>query len=90
MPTIQISAGDKLPHVFNVIIEIPAEGGSIKYEVDKDSGLLMVDRFMPVAMHSNLVSGLKWKVGRIKMPPWQCLKKVLKIINLSSIRGVPE
>lgn len=51
MSAIQISAGDKLPHVFNAIIEIPAEGGSIKYEVDKDSGLLMVDRFMPVAMH---------------------------------------
>lgn len=51
MSIIQIPAGDKLPHVFNAIIEIPAEGGSIKYEVDKDSGLLMVDRFMPVAMH---------------------------------------
>lgn len=48
---ISISAGDNLPHEFNVIIEIPADGGSIKYEVDKESGLLMVDRFMPVAMH---------------------------------------
>jgi inorganic pyrophosphatase len=45
-----ISAGN-LPHDFNVIIEISAEAGSVKYEVDKDSGLLMVDRFMPVAMY---------------------------------------
>ncbi len=49
--SVSITAGDQLPHQFNVIIEIPADGGSIKYEVDKDSGLLMVDRFMPVAMH---------------------------------------
>lgn len=46
-----LSAGSDLPNVFNAIIEIPADGGSIKYEIDKDSGLLMVDRFMPVAMH---------------------------------------
>ena len=33
-----IPAGDKLPESFNVIIEIPADGKAIKYEVDKDSG----------------------------------------------------
>lgn len=49
--SVTLSAGDKLPNEFNVIIEIPADGGSIKYEVDKESGLLMIDRFMPVAMH---------------------------------------
>ncbi len=46
-----IPAGKNIPSDFNAIIEIPANGGSIKYEVDKESGLLMVDRFMPVAMH---------------------------------------
>jgi inorganic pyrophosphatase len=46
-----IPAGDKLPESFNVIIEIPADGKAIKYEVDKDTGLLVVDRFMPTAMH---------------------------------------
>ncbi len=51
MSVSSLSAGDDLPHFFNVIVEIPADGGSIKYEIDKDSGLLMVDRFMPVAMH---------------------------------------
>ncbi len=46
-----IAAGRDLPNEFNAIIEIAAEGGAIKYEMDKDTGLLMVDRFMPVAMH---------------------------------------
>lgn len=49
--SIHISAGKDLPNDFHVIIEIPAESGSVKYEVDKASGLLMVDRFMPVAMY---------------------------------------
>lgn len=45
-----IPAGENLPHDFNVIIEISANGGAIKYEVDKDTGLLHVDRFMPTSM----------------------------------------
>lgn len=45
-----ITAGESLPNDVNTIIEIPAEGGAIKYEMDKDSGLLKVDRFMPTAM----------------------------------------
>lgn len=34
----------------NVIIEIPRGGEPVKYEIDKDSGALFVDRFMQVAM----------------------------------------
>jgi inorganic pyrophosphatase len=45
-----LGPGDKAPNEFNVVIEIPAYGPPVKYEVDKDSGLLMVDRFMNVAM----------------------------------------
>mgnify|MGYP000748246756 FL=1 len=45
-----LGAGDKAPQEFNVVIEIPAYGPPVKYEVDKDSGTLMVDRFMNVAM----------------------------------------
>src|SRR6204780_4391706 len=44
-------AGEKLPHEFNVIIEIPMNADPIKYEVDKESGALFVDRFMTTAMH---------------------------------------
>lgn len=47
----QISPGKEVPKDINVIIEIPANGNQVKYEVDKDSGLLIVDRFMPTAMH---------------------------------------
>ena len=46
-----VSAGEKVPHEFNVIIEIPMNADPIKYEVDKDSGALFVDRFMMTAMH---------------------------------------
>ncbi len=45
-----LGAGDKAPNEFNVVIEIAAYGPPVKYEVDKDSGLLMVDRFMNVSM----------------------------------------
>ena len=46
-----LGPGSKAPEEFNVVIEITPEGGPVKYEVDKDTGLLMVDRFMNVAMH---------------------------------------
>lgn len=46
-----LSPGKSIPDDFNVIIEIPAQAGMIKYEMDKDSGLLSVDRFMPTAMY---------------------------------------
>lgn len=46
-----VTAGDDLPQEFNVIIEIPMNADPIKYEVDKESGALFVDRFMMTAMH---------------------------------------
>lgn len=36
---------------FNTVIEIPANSPAVKYEVDKDANMLVVDRFMPTAMH---------------------------------------
>ena len=45
-----LGPGDKAPEEFYVVIEIPAYGPPVKYEVDKDTGLLMVDHFMNVAM----------------------------------------
>ena len=47
----QVSPGAKAPLEFNVIIEIPMNADPIKYEVDKESGALFVDRFMTTAMH---------------------------------------
>lgn len=45
----KLGAGDKAPEEVNVFIEIP-QGGTTKYELDKESGVMMVDRFMHGAM----------------------------------------
>ncbi|NJM43379.1 MAG: inorganic diphosphatase [Brachymonas sp.] len=46
-----VNPGKNAPHEFNVIIEIPMNADPIKYEVDKESGAIFVDRFMSTAMH---------------------------------------
>ena len=46
-----VKPGDNLPEKFNVIIEISMNADPIKYEVDKESGAIFVDRFMGTAMH---------------------------------------
>lgn len=46
-----LTPGKKAPDEINVVIEIVAGDDSVKYEVDKDTNCLMVDRFMNVAMH---------------------------------------
>jgi inorganic pyrophosphatase len=45
-----ISVGKNPPHEVNVIIEVPVGGEPIKYELDKDAGTLVVDRFLHTAM----------------------------------------
>lgn len=45
-----IPAGKDAPNDIYVIIEIPANAAPIKYEIDKDSDALFVDRFMGTAM----------------------------------------
>ena len=47
----RISAGDRLPEVVNAIIEIPARFEPVKYEIEKNSGALVVDRFINVPMY---------------------------------------
>lgn len=47
----KISAGKDVPNDVNVVIEIPAHSEPVKYEVDKTSGALFVDRFMATAMY---------------------------------------
>ena len=47
----KVTPGSKVPEAFNVIIEIPMNSDPVKYEVDKESGALFVDRFMGTAMH---------------------------------------
>src|SRR3982751_3699008 len=47
----KVSPGKNVPDAFNVVIEIPMNSDPIKYEVDKESGALFVDRFMTTAMY---------------------------------------
>ncbi|UDG82100.1 inorganic diphosphatase [Candidatus Vallotia cooleyia] len=42
--------GKNLPHDFNAIIEIPAQSDPVKYEADKELGMLIVDRFIGTGM----------------------------------------
>jgi len=46
----RVTAGRDIPHDCNVVIEIPMHGDPIKYEVDKETGAVFVDRFMSTAM----------------------------------------
>jgi len=46
-----VPTGCNVPDDINVIIEIPSHGEPIKYELDKDTGAMFVDRFMSTAMH---------------------------------------
>jgi len=46
----RVPAGKDVPNDCNVIIEIPMHGDPIKYEVDKETGAVFVDRFMSTAM----------------------------------------
>ena len=46
----RVPAGKDVPNDVNVIIEIPANSSPIKYELDKETGAMFVDRFMGTAM----------------------------------------
>jgi inorganic pyrophosphatase len=45
-----LSAGENPPDAINVVVEIPS-GSSVKYEVDKKTGAVFVDRFLYTATH---------------------------------------
>lgn len=45
-----VNPGKDIPNQFNVIIEIPAQTSPVKYEVDKESDALFVDRFISTPM----------------------------------------
>ena len=46
----KIKTGDNPPDDINVLIEVPLGGDPIKYEIDKDSNAIFVDRFMATPM----------------------------------------
>ncbi len=45
-----IESGRAVPDEINVVIEIPSRSDPVKYEVDKKSGMIMVDRFVATSM----------------------------------------
>lgn len=45
-----VSIGKNVPEDVNVIIEVPVGGEPIKYEMDKEAGTLVVDRFLYTPM----------------------------------------
>ncbi len=47
----RVDSGINIPEDINVIIEIPSHSDPVKYEVDKKTGAMFVDRFMNTAMH---------------------------------------
>ena len=47
----RVTSGRDLANDINVIVEIPMNADPIKYEVDKETGALFVDRFMGTSMH---------------------------------------
>jgi inorganic pyrophosphatase len=47
----KVGSGRDVPNDINVIIEIPAHSDPVKYEVDKKTGAMFVDRFMNTAMY---------------------------------------
>jgi len=53
----RVSAGKDVPNDINVIIEIPAQADPIKFEIDKASDAIFVDRFMGTSMRYPLNYG---------------------------------
>jgi inorganic pyrophosphatase len=47
----RVDSGQDVPNNVNVVIEIPMNSDPIKYELDKETGALFIDRFMSTAMH---------------------------------------
>ena len=47
----RVNRGTSVPDDVNVIIEVPSHSDPVKYEVDKDTGAMFVDRFMGTPMH---------------------------------------
>lgn len=46
----RVDSGPNVPNAINVVIEIPAHSDPVKYELDKGTGAMFVDRFMNAPM----------------------------------------
>ena len=76
-----VSAGDQIPRIVNAVIEIP-KGARAKYEIDKPSGLLRMDRVIHSSFHYPVNYGfIPQTLGDDKDP--------LDILVLSSVSVQP-
>ena len=58
-----VSIGTDPPREVNAIVEVPVGGEPIKYEMDKDAGTLVVDRFLYTCAAAALARG-PWTTTR--------------------------
>jgi inorganic pyrophosphatase len=76
-PWHDVTPGDKLPQEFNTVIEIPF-GSSVKYELDKTSGLIKLDRVLYSAVYYPANYGLFRKRSpkmMIRSTCWCCARR---------------
>ena len=71
----QIPTGDNPPESLNVIIEVPIGGEPVKYEFDKASGALFVDRILHTRCAIRPISGFI---------PHTCLRMAIRSMRWSS------
>ena len=50
MSLLNVKIGDKAPEIFNAVVEIPKDSQN-KYEVDKKTGMLSLDRVLYSPIH---------------------------------------
>ena len=67
-----VALGDRIEEHFVAVIEIP-KGSKVKYELDKDTGLLRVDRILHSAVHYPANYGF--------------LPQTYKVVNVEDFRG---
>jgi inorganic pyrophosphatase len=90
MALMDVSPGKNAPGDINVIIEIPAYSDPVKYEVDKDTGALFVDRFMGTAMQYPCNYGyLPHSVGEDGDPLDVLVISPAKLLSRSVVRCRP-
>ena len=65
-PWHDVTPGDKLPQEFYSIIEIPF-GSSVKYELDKTSGLIKLDRVLYSAVYYPANYGIKFQIADLRL-----------------------
>ena len=74
-PWHDVTPGEGLPSKFNAVIEIPM-GSSVKYELDKQTGLIKLDRILYSAVYYPA------NYGFIRWTSWFCVRKPLPRLHL--------